>query len=564
MKTIKLSNSLDLPLSIATAKTAFIGCTGSGKTYGLGKLAEGLHETGIQMVIIDPVGVWYGLRLAADGKKPGITIPVFGGLKGDIQLESTAGAMIADLIVDRTLSCVIDVSQFESDADRTRFCTAFAERLFFRKKSSPSPIHIIMEEGQELMPQEPQRGEEKMLHAFQRIWKIGRNFGIGGSIATQRPQEVNKKILNQSQTIFAFRLTGHHERAAMRLWIRDKDMDESLAETLPSLATGSCRVWSPELLKINTDISIGRKWTYDSSSTPSVTGSTAKVRPLAKIDIEDLGEQIKATVEKAKQDDPKFLRSEIHRLSKEIANLSKAPAVEIKTVEKPVFDASDRSAIEAWRNQLGTLINQANEMLGKIDLVLTKKTVNHMHPSQIAAASVVMRAPRPVNVESVGAKKEFMAHKTMSKCALTLLRVMCQFSPASTTRNKLALVSGYSIRSSTFANGLSELRVNGMFDQSGDDFTPTPSGLEAAGSFDPFPTGSDAVNYWINKVGKCAGALLRAVRDSGGSASRLNLSQATGYSISSSTFANGLSELRVMGLIESNSEHVWLNQEFAS
>ncbi len=34
-----------------------------------------------------------------------------------------------------------------------------------------------------------------MLHAFTRLVKIGRNFGIGVSLLSQRPQEVNKKVL---------------------------------------------------------------------------------------------------------------------------------------------------------------------------------------------------------------------------------------------------------------------------------------------------------------------------------------------------------------------------------
>jgi hypothetical protein len=92
----------------------------------------------------------------------------------------------------------LDVSQFESDADKARFARAFSDRFFFRKKAAPSAVHVFIEECQEFAPQNPQREEAAMLHAFTRLVKIGRNFGIGVSLLSQRPQEVNKKVLSDN------------------------------------------------------------------------------------------------------------------------------------------------------------------------------------------------------------------------------------------------------------------------------------------------------------------------------------------------------------------------------
>src|SRR6185503_19991412 len=101
----------------------------------------------------------------ANGKGEGLDIPLFGGVHGDIPLEATAGAMLADVIVDRGMSTVLDVSQFEADSDKARFALDFAARFYYRKKSSPSAIHVFIEECQESIPQNIQRGEEQMLHA---------------------------------------------------------------------------------------------------------------------------------------------------------------------------------------------------------------------------------------------------------------------------------------------------------------------------------------------------------------------------------------------------------------
>src|SRR5437773_9350213 len=118
---LKIAADLALPVEVVTEKLAFLGRTGSGKTYAAQKLAEEMYAAGAQFVVLDPVGIWYGLRLAADGKRPGLEVPVLGGLHGDIPLEVGAGALIANLVVDRGVSMVLDVSQFESDADKARF-----------------------------------------------------------------------------------------------------------------------------------------------------------------------------------------------------------------------------------------------------------------------------------------------------------------------------------------------------------------------------------------------------------------------------------------------------------
>jgi len=55
--TLLLSDRLALPLSAVTEKLAFLGRTGSGKTYGAMKLAELMLDAGAQVGVIDPVGV---------------------------------------------------------------------------------------------------------------------------------------------------------------------------------------------------------------------------------------------------------------------------------------------------------------------------------------------------------------------------------------------------------------------------------------------------------------------------------------------------------------------------
>ncbi len=101
---IKLGDTLSVSPNIATSKTAAFGSNGSGKTYMVGKLNEELLSRGGWVIILDPVGIHWGLRLDESGKKPsGINIPIFGGQHGDVSLPSNSFDSMDKLRVARAL-----------------------------------------------------------------------------------------------------------------------------------------------------------------------------------------------------------------------------------------------------------------------------------------------------------------------------------------------------------------------------------------------------------------------------------------------------------------------------
>ena len=64
---IQLGDTLSVSPNIATSKTAAFGSNGSGKTYMVGKLNEELLTRGGWVIIFDPVGIHWGLRLDESG-----------------------------------------------------------------------------------------------------------------------------------------------------------------------------------------------------------------------------------------------------------------------------------------------------------------------------------------------------------------------------------------------------------------------------------------------------------------------------------------------------------------
>ncbi len=79
MSDLHIANRLFLPIDGVTETFAFLGRRGNGKTYAATLMAEQMLDAGAQIVALDPVGVWWGLRLMKDGVTPGYSIPVFGG-----------------------------------------------------------------------------------------------------------------------------------------------------------------------------------------------------------------------------------------------------------------------------------------------------------------------------------------------------------------------------------------------------------------------------------------------------------------------------------------------------
>ena len=50
-------------------RLGFTGTSGAGKTYSAGTVVERVLERRGHVIIIDPLGVRYGLRLLADGRR---------------------------------------------------------------------------------------------------------------------------------------------------------------------------------------------------------------------------------------------------------------------------------------------------------------------------------------------------------------------------------------------------------------------------------------------------------------------------------------------------------------
>ena len=211
---------------------------GMGKSNAAVVMAEEMWDAGYQWVAIDPKSDWWGVRSSANGKGPGLPVPVFGGRHGDIPLEATAGSLMASLIAERGLTCILDVSLF-SKGDQIRFVTDFAEALFRMMGDDPHPCHVFLEEAEEFLPQRVDARAARMVGAYSKIAKQGRTLGLGMTLITQRSASLNKDALSQTDTLILFRTVSPHDRKAVVAWAEFHDEAKEVAQTLSELVPGS-------------------------------------------------------------------------------------------------------------------------------------------------------------------------------------------------------------------------------------------------------------------------------------------------------------------------------------
>jgi hypothetical protein len=563
---LRLARDLSLPLEAVTEKLGFLGRTGSGKTYAAQLLAEQLHDAGAQFVALDPVGKWWALRLAADGKAAGLSIPVFGGLHGDVPLEPAGGKLVADLLVDRGISAVVDVSQFESDAAKARFVSDFGDRLFWRKKAQSSALHVFIEEAQEFVPQNPGKEERMMLHHWTRIQKLGRNFGIGTSLLSQRPQEVNKKVLNQTEILFVFQLTGTHERKAVEAWIGDKGLDEDIAAELPKLKCGHPHVWSPALLQISRVVEINAKRTFDASSTPKV-GARAQVQELAPIDLDQIRKQMAATIERAKAEDPKELRRQLAERDRRIRELERAkpaaaaPASTPKRVEVPVLKdgqvkrlervaAAIAGAGEKLASASGQLVTVSREIVEGLRRIPTNGHRPPL-PSRVLQTSATPR-PSPARREPRAAGAGEASLSRSQQRILNALAWLASIGRTEADKTLVALMADQSPTSGGYFNNLGVLRSAGLVDYpAGGLVRLTEDGAARAEPVDIPTTPEELHRQLFAKLSSSQVAILRVLIENYPTAlSKDDVADAAGQSRTSGGYFNNLGRLRSLGLID--------------
>lgn len=564
---LHLSDSLKIPQSAVTETFAILAKRGKGKTYTAKVFAEELFKAKQPVCVLDPVGVWWGLRLDKSGKKAGLPFTILGGEYGDLPLEASAGKVIAKLVAEAPRAIVLDVSGF-SQGEKTRFVADFAEELYRlkHKQEFRTPLMLILDEADQFAPQRPMPDENRMLGAIDRCVRLGRARGIGVTLISQRPAVIHKNVLTQTEVMIAMGMTAPQEHKAIEEWVRangDEKHRKAMMDGLASMKTGEAWIWSPSWLEIFKRVSIREIETFNSSDTPDAKKAAVSIGKFAEIDLGSLGKEMASTVERMKADDPRALRAHIFQLQQTNAalerQLSKKPAKpEIAVKEKPVLTEKQIARLEniaAKVEALAGACREAINLFGKHETTAPpwKNYAIEAAPKVVAATRTIARMPKPPSL--LGSQEV-----KLNSGERRILLALAQRHPMWTTDAQIGTLSGFTASGGTFRNYYRNLRRLGMIQENGNRILITEAGLS---NVDPaeLEKPADAIELWRSSLIEGERKMLDfLIKSYPKKVSQEELGEVTGYAASGGTFRNYYRNLRRNGLLEEEGDSVRLGE----
>ena len=554
MKIINIAKGLSLPIDVVTQVVAILAKRRAGKSYTMRRITEQLLGAGEQVVMVDPKGDQWGIRSSADGKKPGYSVLILGGEHGDLPLEVSGGELVARLVVEQRVSVLLDLSQFRKHEVAT-FMTAFLENLYRLKAKEQyrTPVMLVVDEADAIAPQKPQKGEERMLGAIEDIVRRGGQRGIGCMLVTQRSAVLNKNVLTQAQMLVVLRTIAPQDIAAMKAWIDVHGTDEegkTLISSLPSLPIGDAWFWSPgwpDEDGIFKRVHVSPITTFDSGATPKPGQKRIVPKNLADVDLDALKEQMAATIEKAKQEDPKLLRKRIAELEAEAKKTKPAAPVDTGVIERAVAAAvaKYKAAFGRERAEWQKLVDKFISRLNDIDTMLIKPVGNIPTPAELPgevwteaetkkAGWVKPKIDAPIR----GLRPDVIVHDevadqgSMGPGEKKILAAIAQHDEG-ITREHLSVLTGYKTTSRN--EYTRKLKARGYVDFSGDKLVATQEGIEAlGGDYEPLPTGAALQEHVLKTLPEGERKILAYMLECGErEIEREEISEATNYKTTS-------------------------------
>lgn len=537
-KVLHVFADLDLPLDSVTQTFALLARRNGGKTYGMGVMAEEMLSAGMMIVIIDTMGVFWGLKSSTDGKSPGYPVLILGGERADLPLEPGAGRTVADFVVEERVPTILDLSLMGENEKRT-FVGQFAQQLYFKNRE---PMHLFVDEADEFAAQSPFSTQEKVcLGAMQNVVRRGRIRGLGITLATQRSAVISKSVLTQTECLIALQTTAPQDLDAVREWIKyqgDKDQTDEIIGSLPKFTpkTGECYVYSPGWLQVLKRTRFRKKTTFDSSRTPEIGEQLSAPKTLAEVDLTKLKGGMADAVQRAENSDPSKLQARVRQLTEELSQLKSREGPSRETVIQLQLDASHRTltwANKTWIDWLKATFDQpfsvaaaelqsALERVSSDQLPMTQELPVCELTGTCQPQDERGRLPLELPPVNQAEEREWMRQRISgvadpcgdleskgggmgSSAPERMLAALVQHG-GELHDSRLAALAGIPVRKSTYRNALTSLRTSGYIESNGKIRILTPKGRMAIGLDPPkLPApGAALIQYWRSKLGNGA------------------------------------------------------------
>jgi len=537
---MKLSHTLTIDsIDYASQGNAILGIRGSGKSYTATFIAEQLMDSHIPFIAFDPIGIWRNLKIGKDG--PGFPV-VVAGENADLPLTPQNAPDIVRAAMKENVCLVIDLySMKHSKADWRSIVAKSIELLLYENK--PCGLrHIFIEEAAEFVPQRIQPGYGVVYAEIEKLARMGGNASLGYTLINQRPEEINKAVLELCNCLILHGQRGRHSLTALGKWLdvaSTKNADKVIS-SLPSLEPGCCWVWSegshePQYVQIPEKLTIH----------PDRKNPLGAAKGIVSPYIDDFVSLMKRSMAEKSGGKPK----------KEFDGSS-----ELAALRKALQQKDDRI------RQLELLVEHFQRKMEQIQEIAWAK----MDSSPVEAVGI-LEPPTSPSYEKVARKKAPIsqdAGKALHQEAnevpagpLRYLKAAASFFPGTISKKRMCALAGVSYKKSTHRTYMAYLKQHNLLEVvQVDQFRATEKGLKLAGAFDDIPSsGPELIEFWCSKLGQGPATYLRTLaKKYPRSVKKEDLAKTAGTEYTKSTHRTYMAELNAMGLIETSSDGVKL------
>ena len=523
---MKLSKKISIDsIEYASQGNAILGIRNSGKSYTATFIAERLMDDNIPFIAFDPIGIWKYLKVGVKGK--GYPVVVAGD-GGDLPLTPSGAVDIVRAAMKENVSLVIDLYSMSLSKADWRQIVEKCIRLLLYENKSHGLRHIFIEEAAEFCPQRVPPEQGKVYAEIEKLARMGGNASLGYTLINQRAEEVNKAVLELCDCLFLHRQKGRHSLTALGKWldIADTSNSKEIINSLPSLEQGECWVWL-QGSHAPVKILIPEKTTVhpDRKNPLKITSGIA-------VDVSKFVDKMNKSLAKP------IIIPDAKATNKESA----AAQTEIKRQYEAIIREKDKSIkdLQECVRELQKQLSKIHQLSGDIKEV---SSPGLPLPIVIPNRDVKVFAPRPKRTTSNDSGSiPAGPHK--------MLKVLAMINEP-VTKERLSMLSGYSITSSTFGIYIGKLKELGYAESSGNELSITDAGFKAVGHYDKLPSDSDSlISFWINKIPAGPGKMFSVLASHyPKQISREQLSEESGYSMTSSTFGIYIGKLKNLKLI---------------
>ena len=557
---------LNLEKLIAT-RMLITANSGGGKSWAIRRILEQSHGK-VQQIVIDLEGEFSTLR-----EKYGYLLV---GKDGEIPVSIRTAELLAKRLLELNVSTIIDLSELRHP-ERITFVKRFLDSLINSPKELWHPALIIVDEAHIFCPE---KSKSESASAVIDLMTRGRKRGFAGILATQRISKLNKDAVAEANNYMMGRagLDIDMKRTSEILGFVKKEDTRSLRE----LKAGGFYIFGSAFQHNGIEkVFVGKVSTTHPDRTRGIdivkpTKTPDNIKKLMK-DVVDLPKEAEEEL-KTTQD----MKNKIRELRTKLTIAEKGQ----KVIERPEDKEKQLKTIERAREQGFRESERISmDILKKTNLSLTnfRKGVEII----VANCSKLLQVevpkfnelpkfnPKPIQskpqIQSVTevthltpeSKQVLIPNSsgTLRAGAMKMLNWLAGAYPNPLTKQRLATLSGFSVKGGTFNTYISELKRNGWI-VGANDLSITNEGLQNSHA-EVIPSREELLQMWKTKFRVGAGKILQFVYENyPNGVDKDEIGYAVGFASEGGTFNTYLSELRRNGLIQIDGNQIRISEEF--